>query len=61
LRARAGDKLQDGRRQFAAAMAKPEDDDKARQNADFTLSDLNGKRWCSTSRCSIAFWDRKGW
>jgi hypothetical protein len=42
-------------------MAKPEDDDKARQNADFTLSDLNGKRWCSTSRCSIAFWDRKGW
>jgi len=30
---------------FAAAMAKLEDDDRARQNADFTLSDLHGKSW----------------
>jgi len=30
---------------FAAAMAKLEADDKARQSADFTLADLTGKRW----------------
>lgn len=30
---------------FAVAMAKLEDDDRARQNADFTLPDLNGKQW----------------
>jgi len=30
---------------FAAAMAKLEDDDRRRQSADFTLSDLTGKRW----------------
>ena len=31
--------------QFAAATAKLEADDARRQNADFTLTDLNGKRW----------------
>src|SRR6202008_994502 len=31
--------------QFAAAMAKLEDDDKVHQTADFTLTDLNGKPW----------------
>jgi thiol-disulfide isomerase/thioredoxin len=31
--------------QFAAAMAKLESDDKARQNANFTLTDLKGKPW----------------
>ena len=30
---------------FAAAMAKLEADDQVRQSADFTLWDLNGKRW----------------
>jgi peroxiredoxin len=30
---------------FATAMAKLEDDDRSRQNADFTLADLTGKRW----------------
>jgi len=30
---------------FAAAMAKLEDDDRRRQSADFTLTDLTGKRW----------------
>lgn len=31
--------------QFAAAMAKLEADDQKRQQADFTLTDLNGKAW----------------
>lgn len=31
--------------QFAAATAKLEDDDKSRQSADFTLTDLQGKSW----------------
>lgn len=31
--------------QLAAATAKLEDDDKSRQNADFTLTDLQGKSW----------------
>jgi peroxiredoxin len=31
--------------QFAAAMAKLESDDAKRQNADFTLTDLQGKAW----------------
>lgn len=31
--------------QFAAAMAKLESDDAKRQNADFTLTDLQGKTW----------------
>ena len=31
--------------QFAAAMAKLDADDKKRQNADFTLNDLQGKSW----------------
>jgi peroxiredoxin len=31
--------------QLAAAMAKLEQDDKTRQNADFTLTDLQGKSW----------------
>jgi peroxiredoxin len=31
--------------QFAAAMAKLESDDAKRQNADFTLTDLQGKSW----------------
>ena len=31
--------------QFAAAMAKLEADDRKRQNADFTLADLQGKAW----------------
>jgi peroxiredoxin len=31
--------------QFAAAMAKLETDDRKRQNADFTLTDLEGKTW----------------
>jgi len=31
--------------QLAAASAKIEEDDKARQNADFTLTDLQGKSW----------------
>jgi hypothetical protein len=39
---------------FAAAMAKLEADDRSRQSADFTLSDLKGKRYTSGS-------DRRGW
>jgi len=31
--------------QLAAAIAKLEEDDKSRQNADFTLTDLQGKSW----------------
>lgn len=31
--------------QFSAAMAKLESEDQARQQADFTLTDLNGKNW----------------
>jgi peroxiredoxin len=34
-----------GNPQFAAAMAKLEADDASRQNADFTLTDLQGKPW----------------
>jgi peroxiredoxin len=30
---------------FAAAMSKLEDDDRARQTADFTLADMTGKNW----------------